>query len=90
MVKNSASSPPGAGSADQGSKRPPADWSSSGSVSLSPPFIPGGLPGTSRASCGMAGGTSAATVNAATARAPDVGTRRRQILVPGTYRGRVK
>src|SRR5260370_965308 len=55
-VKNSASSPPAAGSVAQGSKRPPARLSSSSSGSLSPPFIPGGPPGMSLASCGLARG----------------------------------
>src|SRR5216683_4071658 len=75
MVKNSASSPPGAGSVDQGSKRPPDSLSSSSSVSLSPPFMPGGPPGMSLASCGIASSSRPATVKTSTARAPEVGIR---------------
>src|ERR1700733_14683797 len=75
MVKNSASSPPGAGSVAQGSRRPPARFSSSRSVSLSPPFIPGDPPGMSLASCGTARSSWPPTWTSSTARAPLVGYR---------------
>src|ERR1700677_387106 len=83
IVKNSASSPPGAGSAAQGARRPPARSNSSRLVSLSPPFIPGGVPGTSTASCGMASRSRPATRTGSTARAPEVGIRWTSIRVTG-------
>src|SRR3984957_14444831 len=83
IVKNSASSPPGAGSVAPGARRPPARPSSSRLVSLSPPFIPGGVPGTSTASCGMATRSWSATRTRSTARAPEVGIRWTSVRVTG-------
>src|ERR1700691_2175867 len=75
IAKNSASSPPGAGSVAQGLRPPSAQSSSSRLVSLSAPFIPGGDPGTSTASCGMARRSRPPTRTGSTARAPEVGNR---------------
>src|SRR6204780_3248080 len=83
MVKNSASSPPGAGSVAQGARRPPARFSSSSPASLSPPFIPGVSPGTSLASCAIASRSWPATRTGSTARAPEVTTRWSTVRVAG-------
>src|SRR5260221_6131227 len=83
IVKNSASSPPGAGSVAQGAKRPPVRCSSSRSVSLSPPFIPGDPSVMSLASCGMARRSWPPTRMGSTARAPEVGIRWTSVRVTG-------
>src|SRR3984957_2924915 len=83
MVKNSASSPPGAGTVAQGVRPSSARSSSSRLVSLSPPFIPGGVPGTSTASCAMARRSRPATRTGSTARAPEVGIRWTSVRVTG-------